>query len=267
MSSYYGNRLRVLVAAGIACAIFLSVGRWADIPREPGFEASLSVMPGAAGRMTVVLLIVVVTAVVSRLLTGGARPEATLFATAVGLCALGVRGGPMHYVWMREQLTALPYRQAVELAVYGFALAAVWSGLPGRTVPAPRSPAPGPAAKPNASTPAAILAFLINAAATGALAGLFLASDDEKQVVVGVALAACVGGALASAFSPRPAGTWLWAAPIVVGIIGYVAFALRGAGDPDRSRCRCAHSRAGGRSPGRHDPARREPSAAWRGIR
>jgi hypothetical protein len=66
------------------------------------------------------------------------------------------------------------------------------------------------------------LAFTINLAVTGLAAFYLLATDDKKQAIGGVAVAAFLGSMAASLAVPAPIGTWLFGAPLVVGLVGYL---------------------------------------------
>jgi NADPH-dependent 2,4-dienoyl-CoA reductase/sulfur reductase-like enzyme len=97
MSTYYRNRLLLLTATVVACAILVSVGHWSRVPFYPAHDPSLWAMPASAGRMLVVLAALVGATAIATLIAGGVRVEAGLFAAAVGLAALSAEGGPMRY--------------------------------------------------------------------------------------------------------------------------------------------------------------------------
>jgi hypothetical protein len=72
-------------------------------------------------------------------------------------------------------------------------------------------------------------ALAVHVFVTGAAALLLLASDDKKQALIGIAAASFVGSMVASWIGPVPMGGWLWAGPVVVGLVGYGSAWLGGA--------------------------------------
>jgi hypothetical protein len=230
MTAYYRNRLLILVAAIAACALFEGVGRWARVPYFPRFEVSLAVMPSPVARTAAVLVTLVAATVLGTLIAGSVRAEAGLFAAAVGLCALSMRGGPMRYVWAHEEIPGLRYKEAVELAICGAAIAGLWTALSmfatRRMVPGEMTATldAGPEKAKESRAKARALAFAVHLAVTAVAAVLLLASDDKKQAVVGVMAASFLGAVAASLVAPAaPVGQWLWTSPILVGLVGYLS--------------------------------------------
>jgi hypothetical protein len=215
MSGYYRRRFLLLLAIAAATTLFVLVGRWAGIPSYPKYEVALCTMPAPAARLAIVLVTLVAAIALGTLIAGGVRREISLFAAAVGLCSLSMRSGPMHYVWLHEEISGLNYRLSVELAALGAAIIACWATL---TL---RAPKVVPSTESRGKV--APVAFAIHFVVTGLLIALLLASDAKKQAIVGIALASCIGSFTASlSASDARLGYWVLTPPILLGILGYL---------------------------------------------
>lgn len=218
------SRTFLLVACVLACALFAWAGGAFGISRERGFNGSLLMSPGPVGNVLVTGVLIAVAVVVGTLLAGFVRPDAGLFAAAVGLTALSVRGEAIPDVLHAADGESVFLVLAVELVLlYAFLGTAWWmlfalqrkgrlhsdpvrDGLPDAELPA------------NAGWSALMLHVLIMATAVVLIAR----SEDKKQVLAAVAL-----GSFLAAFFPywqpgaRPS-VWYWGGSLVVGLAGYL---------------------------------------------
>src|SRR5687768_12183178 len=87
------SRTFLLVACVLACALFAWAGGAFGISRERGFNGSLLMSPGGVDNVLVTGVLILAAVVVGTLLAGFVRPDAGLFAAAIGLTALSGRGG------------------------------------------------------------------------------------------------------------------------------------------------------------------------------
>jgi hypothetical protein len=227
MSSYYRKRALLLIATAAACAVVLAVARWARVPYFEKYESSVWVMPGAVGRLAMVVAAFVAATAIATILAGGVRIDAGLFAAAVGLAALSTRGGPMRYVLAHAETQPSVYAGLFfELLTLAVTMAALWATLVTLSRPSATPGETPPSSSPEASEPgqgALLLAALLHIILTGGVALLLLASDDKKQAITGLFVASFTGVMVASWITPARAGAWLWAAPLIVGLIGYAA--------------------------------------------
>lgn len=90
------DKLRVFVACVIAVLLLRSVGWYVVQPVDPEMAPSLIMIKGGlVSAWLAVAGLAVVSAAVGTVLVGRRLPEAGLFAAAVGLVAMGLRGGSM----------------------------------------------------------------------------------------------------------------------------------------------------------------------------
>ena len=218
------SRTFLLLACVQSLTIFWWAGGAVGMAREYGFDGSLLVGHGPVGNVIATGVLIAVTVALGTLLAGFIRPDAGLFAAAVGLIALSLRGqtitAVLHYGGGRSVFLLL----ALELVLlYGF-LGAAWWGLfvlrrAGRLHgDAVRDGLADADLPPNAGW----AALLTHAVIMAVVVVLVAQAEDKKQVLAAVAL-----GSFAGAFFPywqhgaRPSA-WYWAGPLVVGVAGYV---------------------------------------------
>jgi hypothetical protein len=221
------SRSRFLL--GTACAasmvLFWLAGRWFGIPRQPDYDASLALQPRAPAVLLLVGFVLWLCVALSTLIAGTVRFDAGLFAGAVGLMALSVRGGPMRYVYQVAEGRGVFLALILELAVlYGF-LGLAWFGLwavhrrGGLERDALRD---GLEDQEHTHAERAIAAA--TQVGTMALVMLLLArEDDKKQVLCAVFVSSFLATLLAYSFSAVRPSVWYWIGPLVVGVAGYAA--------------------------------------------
>jgi hypothetical protein len=218
------SRTFLLAACLLSLAVFWWAGGAAGVAREYGFDGSLLVGPGPVGNVIATGVLIVVTVALGTLLAGFVRPDAGLFAAAVGLTALSVRGRAVYSVLHHGDGPRVFLMLAAELVLlYAFLGAAWWALFSLRR----RGRLHGDAVRdglPDAELPpnAGWVALLSHAVIMAAVVILVARSEDKKQVLAAVAL-----GSFAGAFFPywqhgaRPS-VWYWTGPLVVGVAGYL---------------------------------------------
>jgi hypothetical protein len=232
-----GNRSKVVLSiACVACALLLwAVGRWFGIPAYPGYDISLAVQPQPALALLITALGLLAATALGTAIAGTVRFDGGLFAAAVGLAALSVRGGPMRYVLQAAPGRGVFVALAVELLVLGGMLGLAWFGLwllyrQGRLLGDELRD--GLKDRPHSLAERAS-AFAAQAGATAFLIVLLARTDEKKQVLAAVGLASFLATLLAYAASPARPSVSFWAGPIVVGIAGYAAaYLMWGSTDP-----------------------------------
>lgn len=218
------SRTFLLLACVVACALFAWAGGLFGISRERGFDGSLLMSPGPMGNLLVTGVLTFAAVTIGTLVAGFVRPDAGLFAAAVGLTALSVRGGEipdvLHDAGGRSVFLVL----ALELVLLYAFLGAAWWMLftlqrKGRLHPDPVRDGLADVDLPeNAGWSALMTHVLIMATAVVLIAR----SEDKKQVLAAVGL-----GSFLAAFFPywhhaaRPSA-WYWSGPLAVGLAGYL---------------------------------------------
>jgi hypothetical protein len=134
----------------------------------------------------------------------------------------------MRYVLMHAETQPSLYRGLfAELLTVAAVMTALWAILMmvSSEIALPHDPASGQEAEepPQRGRGDWAIALLLHVLITGGLALLLLASDDKKQAVTGLFVASFVGATLASWSTRARPGAWLWAGPVLVGLIGYAA--------------------------------------------
>ena len=232
-----GNRAKaILTIACAACAVmFWLAGRWFGIPEHPGYEASLALQPGAAADLLLTALVVIVATAIGTAIAGTVRFDAGLFAAAVGLAALSVRGGPMRYVTQAASGPRVFLAMALEVVLLGAMLGLAWFGLwllyrRGRL--AGDALRDGLRDQPHSMTDR-LLALGTQVGATAVLVLLLARTDEKKQVLAAVFAGSLLAALLAYAVSPARPSVWFWAGPLLTAVIGYLAaYAAWGSADP-----------------------------------
>lgn len=221
-----------LLLVSVGCyALFWWLGGRMGIAEERGYDGSLLLADGALGNVIAAAALVIGAVVLGTLLAGAVRPDAGLFAAAVGLLALSNRGRSVAAVLHDADGARGTYLTlSLELLVLFAILGCAWYGLfvlrgSGRLQPDSARDGLVEEAKQPSST--GWSAVLTHVAIMAAVLILLSQSEDKKQAVAAVAI-----GSFAGAFFPywqRGAypSAWYLAAPLMVGLLGYLlAFAL-----------------------------------------
>src|SRR4051794_7224169 len=101
MRALLGNRSRPVLTMACAASVLLFwlAARWFAIPRHYGVDPSLGLPPHPAAVLVLVGFGLWIAVAVAPVIARGIRLDGGLFAGAVGLGGLGIRGGPMRYVY------------------------------------------------------------------------------------------------------------------------------------------------------------------------
>ncbi len=204
--------------------IFWYAGALLRIPAEYRHGGSLLRQPtlGAAvlSLFTLIVLLIGCTLLASAFLRGRWF-LASLSAASAGMSAWSMRGGPMHEVLLYAPSASVFTQLAVELALLGATIAAIWLFL---------WEEPSLEAEPPQLSK--ILTSVALQTVLMAIVVLILAQTDaKKQCVAAVFIAGLVGSSVMQSNSPTPqAGRWYWIAPIAVGVIGYLLAAIQSQG-------------------------------------
>jgi hypothetical protein len=218
------SRTFLLLASVLSFALFWWAGGAFGLSRGRGFDGSLLLGHGPVANVLVAGVLIAAAVALGTLLAGFVRPDAGLFAAAVGLFALSLRGRPMYAVLHGAGGRGVYLAMAAELVLlYAFLGAAWWAlfslqrqgRLHGDAVRDGLADVDLPA---NAGWAGLMSHFMVTATLV-----IFIAqSEDKKQVLAAVAV-----GSFAGAFFPhwqhaaRPSA-WYWAGPLFVGLMGYL---------------------------------------------
>ena len=218
------SRLFLLLSALLAGVLFWWAGGVFGISRWRGFDGSLLAGHGAVGNLLVTGVLILATITLGTLLAGFVRPDAGLFAAAVGLMVLSLRGRSMVAVLHGAEGPGVFLTLAIELVLLYAFLGAGWWALfalqrQGRLhADTVRDGLADVDLPPNAGW-GALMSHVLIMAVVVILLGQ---TEDKKQVLAAVAI-----GSFAGAFFPnwqhaaRPSA-WYWTGPLAVGLAGYV---------------------------------------------
>jgi hypothetical protein len=224
---WFGPRTKtsLILSAAICFTIFWFLGTLTGVPAERDFQASLLVQPSPL----LALLVTAIGLVVCTLLMGAIQGrnlelEDPLFGVAVGLAALSCRGGPMTEVLQNAASPAVFFALLVELVLLYAMFAGCWWLL--RKM---HRHGPIDAARDHTELNEKLMAAATAAVVMGICILIFAQTDGKKQVLAAVGIAGFAGAAVAyTAFNVRSALVYA-AAPLIVGIIGYLlALAMPG---------------------------------------
>ena len=225
------TQLLVLIAVGIACALFWLVGRWLQIPFEPRFQPSLIQSPNASVAFIAEIILIAVCWVMGDWIAGGRWRPAGLFAATVGLSVWSVRGGTMQYLLFHAQNIgtgrAVFPRLLAELVVLFVPIVAIWNWLFLRSIPRPVHGDKKPEAESEASRSTATAIVAQIGVTILLLYILLVETPAKKQVLVGMFIACLAGTAVAqSFFANSRSWRWYWVGPLVTGAAAYIVAAF-----------------------------------------
>jgi hypothetical protein len=216
----------ILLGVSVLLYILFSwVGGHMGMTKVQGFNGSLLGSPGPLANMVVTAVLIAGGVAMGTVLAGGVRPDAGLFAAAVGLLALSNRGRPVYAVLHDAGGSRSAYLlMATELILLYVILGGCWFVL--------YSMRPGDRLRHDAAhdglvdvelpSGAGWSAMITHVAIMAVVVLLLAQSEDKKQVILAIGI-----GSVAGAFFPysqhgaRPS-VWYWAAPLVLGLFGYL---------------------------------------------
>ena len=204
--------------------IFWYAGAVLRIPAEYRHGGSLLRQPTIGGAIlslfTLVVLLIGCTLLASAFLRGRWF-LGSLSAASAGLSAWSMRGGPMHEVLLYAPSSGVFIQLAVELALLGAMIAAIWLFL---------WQEPSPEAEPLQSSKI-VTSVVLQTILMGIVVLILAQTDAKKQCVAAVFIAGLVASSVMQSNSPAPqAGRWYWIAPIAVGVTGYLLAAIQSQG-------------------------------------
>jgi hypothetical protein len=223
----YQRARMLLMSAAVACfCAFWWAGVLVRLPVHPGYEASLLQQPSAVVAILVVGIVLAAAVAVGTALAGMIRYDAGLFAAAIGLAALSLRGGSSQYAifWglAHDSGPELFLVLAAETLLLG-AMVGICAYVLDRLYRGGRLKDRESLLPPGVEAPAVgDLSNLALATLVTAIGVLLLArGEDKQQALAAVGIAAFAGSATAETFLPMTRRTWCWAPPMVVAVAGY----------------------------------------------
>jgi hypothetical protein len=220
------SRWIILGVAVLMYGVFSWVGGRVGISEAYGFNGSLLASPGPFMNWIATAVLVAAGVAVGTILAGGVRPDAGLFAAAIGLLALSNRGRPVYAILHDTGGNRGAYLlMALELILLYVLLAVCWFVLYSmRTSGRLRHDAHHDGlADVELPSGAGWSATITHIAIMAVVVLLLAQSEDKKQVILAIGI-----GSFAGAFFPhsqhgaRPS-VWYWAAPLALGVFGYLA--------------------------------------------
>ena len=213
---------RTLLALGALACMLLSwaAARQFDIPAAPGFSASLLQQPNPGVAVVITMLAFLACAFVGTTFAARVHRDAGLFCACIGLAVLSARGAPMRYVLFYAGSKSVYLILAGELVVLGAMLAAAWFAIDRFVARREEDDEPDPTEQSYFTTVLHVLLMV-------ALTSLLAQTDSKAQAMCAVAASALLAALVANWFAPVSSSPWLWAGPIIVGVIGYVSCYFR----------------------------------------
>jgi hypothetical protein len=224
-SAPFNRREKYLTALGaVLCfGIFWLAGKEFRIPTETRFSASLFQQPTLLTTVIVIAIVYGACVALSSSIAGMIGFDAGVFCASAGFCALSTRGGPIRFTLMESPTRQVWLMLSAEVVTLSLIIAAgtliqrllLTKGLlhddDHRHV----------VNEVRRSIDQRLLALLCNVIVTALCMMLLAESDRKAQVILAVAISSFLGTITAYYFIPTRPSAWYWAAPILVGVIGY----------------------------------------------
>jgi hypothetical protein len=217
----------VIMTAVISCFIFNAVARAMHVPSEPKFRGVLLQPPGPqAGALVVGLLLLVACTGLGTLVLKRRWFLAGLMTAVAGLANWSVRGGPAECVFFRADtfgqgkwvFVQMLGELIIMFAVIGGLWTLLWARHQQGLLTTPREE------EKSKQVGSVLPAILAQAAIMAVLLLILTATSQKKQVLTSVFLSGLIATTIAEAwFTDLRATRWYWAAPLLVGVLGYAA--------------------------------------------
>jgi hypothetical protein len=226
LSTYYRTRLLVLTAATVCFILFWWAGRAFGIPIHPGYQASLLLQPSPAADLLVVAVLMAACVAVGTILAGSVQRDAGLAAACLGLMAWSFRGGDSERTWfwglaVGKAPQGLFMNLFLEMLILALIITACWLGL---RMLQDRGILDQGGQKTADDPPRAGLLALVVQVVAGAVVVMLVAQSTAKLQVMAAAFLCGLAGPMVSRWLvPTSARGWHFAAPLIVGMIGYLA--------------------------------------------
>ncbi len=232
--SYYRVRLLLAAAAAVAAFLFWLAAGWLGVPHFRGYEASLLTQPSAVVGLATTAILIVASTAIGSLIAGSVRFDAGLFAAALGMTVLTLRGGPSRYVVQTFDTPAGYLILAVETILIFAFIGLAWYGL---WVLHRRGQLLGDVSRDGIADAQTTLGDKMFAAATqavvtGIVVTLLARTDEKKQVLAAVGIASLVGAMAAYALAPVQRSIWYWGGVMAVAVFGYATASIGGTDGP-----------------------------------
>lgn len=220
----YRDWIVIITASVVSCLLFIGAGRWLGIPPQPGYQPIVLMQSGAVLTLLLSGLILCACVAIGTIIARSARQDAGFFAACIGLCALAIRFGEVHFGYRAAESHGVFLLLAVETFIWFLLVAAAWcvqwwfyrAGFVRGDSFRDRMDDPGHPIGINA------LATFTHAAAMCLLMLLLARSDDKAQAIAAVGVSAFLASLMAhSLFNVTPSA-WLCISPLLVGVIGYL---------------------------------------------
>lgn len=204
-------------------ALLWVAGQQFKIPTERHFSASLFQQPTIFTTILVIGIVYVACVVIGSFIAGMIGFDAGLFCASVGLCALSARGGPTRYSLMESPTPATWLILIAEVLTLGLIVGCgmLIQDLLLRKGLLHDDDHRHIVNEVHQSLDQRLLALLIAVIVISVCLMLLAPTDRKAQVVIAVALSSFFGTLAAYYVVPTKPSGWYWAAPIVVGVIGY----------------------------------------------
>jgi hypothetical protein len=219
-STYQRARFLLGLSAGLSFVIAWVIGSMAAIPPERGHAISLV---GHLSEVPAVLVTMIMALFIGQLIAGRIRFDAGLSSAAAALGAFSIRSGPMHTVLMSasspDVYNSLILETILLYALLLFCWMILWQ-LHKRDLHKRDIYRDG-VAEPVGPLSQQILALLVTSVIMAILVYFIAQTDDKKQALAAVGLAAFLATAGAHSMVPVSPSIFYWLAPMIVAIGGY----------------------------------------------
>lgn len=232
ISRYYRSRGLLLLAVASCMSMAWFGSRAAGVPWYESFQMSLFQQPSVAWTLCVIAILATLGIIVGQLIAGGIREEAGFVTALLGLLGLSMRGGTIRSVYQAAQSPAVFQQLAMELAIYGVLAAVLWFALR-FVMHSPSAPAflrQQHRKEKNSPLPIVATSILCQTVACLLLMYILGRSDTKGQAIGSVVVASLLSTMAVRMLFPLPSSAIYWPAPLLAGIIGYLANGLDPAG-------------------------------------
>ncbi len=225
-STYQRARFLLSLSAGLSFIIAWRTGSWASIPPERGYAVFL--MGNLAG-IPAVLVAMMIGLFLGQIIAGRIRFDAGLTSAAAALGAFSIRGGAARYVLMSASspdiYNSLILETLLLYALLLFCWTILWQ-LHKRDLHKRDLHRDG-VTEPTGPLSQQLISLLITTVIMAILVYFFAQTDEKKQAIAAVGLAAFLATAAAHSMVPVSPSIFYWMAPMIVAIAGY--FSAHGA--------------------------------------
>jgi hypothetical protein len=224
ISRYYFSRVVFLLAVAACISMSWFGSRAAGVPWYESFQMSLFQQPSVLWTLGVIGLLALLGVIVGQLIAGGIRREAGFVVGLLGLVGLSVRGGTIQSVYQAAESAAIFRALALELCLYAVLATILWIGL-SWFVGSSLAPAFLRCEQASKRSPLPVVACSVLCQSVALLLMMYVLgrSGAKGQAIGSVALASLVSTMAVRGLFPLPNSAIYWPAPLLVGVIGYLA--------------------------------------------